>query len=189
MDHSITYLETDFRPGPIPGIPVASDIALEAGVSEALATAFLGAAWEQAESFTGRAYRGIAGGEVLIQSSDPLSYVWPRYPFPVTVSFETWDDETQAFKPRTTRYRTGRCELVGGVLYRLTASPTLPVDPMPAHVRQAVANLALYQLIHQPQRREFRTQTTGDVTLTREAVMGLFYGSGAGALLASEVRK
>ena len=78
------------------------------------------------------------------------------------------------------------------VLFELslvTQEPTLPVDPLPANVLRAVANLALYQLIHSPARREFRTQTTGDVTLTREAVMGLFYGSGAGALLASEVRK
>lgn len=189
MNNCITYLETDFRPGPIPGIPVASDIALEAGVSEALATAFLGAAWEQAESFTGRAYRGIAGGVVLVQTDAPLSFVWPRYPFPEAVSFETWDENANAFRSMSTRYKAGRCDLQGGTLYRLTQTPTPPVDPMPAHVRQAVANLALYQLIHMPQRREFRTQTTGDVTLTREAMGGLLYSSGAGALLAGDVRK
>lgn len=189
MNPCISYLETDFRPGPIPAVPVASDIALEASTSEALATAFLGAAWEQAESFTGRSYRGISEGVVLVQTDAPLSFVWPRYPFPEAVTFETWDENANAFRSMSTRYKAGRCDLQGGTLYRLTQTPTPPVDPMPAHVRQAVANLALYQLIHQPQRREYRTQTTGDVTLTREAIMGLFYGSGAGALLASEVRK
>lgn len=188
MDPHITYLETDFTPGLMPAVPVASDIALEASTSEALATAFLGAAWEQAESFTGRAYRGIAQGVVMIETAGPITYHWPRYPYPEAVAFEHWDEPAQAFRPMPSRYKTGRCELVGGTLYRLTQTPT-EAGTIPAHVRQAVANLALYQLIHLPQRREFRTQTTGDVTLTREAVMGLFYGSGAGALLASEVRK
>ena len=50
-------------------------------------------------------------------------------------------------------------------------------------------NLAVYQLIQQPARREFKSQTMQDTTVTREAMMGVLYGSGAGALLASEVRK
>lgn len=62
-----------------------------------------------------------------------------------------------------------------------------PVEP-PAHVVEAVRLLALYMLIHDPARREFRTVTAGDSTLAREAVGPLFRMSGAGILLASEVR-
>lgn len=185
----ITFLETDFMPGPPLPHPVASDVALEASVSEALAAAFLGAAWEQAESFTGRNYRGMTRGVVLIQCDGPTDWLWPRYPFPATVSAEAWNEATGAFDPVGNRYKLGRVDLMGGVLYRLTQAPTPAVDPVPANVLQAVQNLALYQLIQMPQRREFRSQQTGDVTLTREALMGIFYGSGAGALLASEVRK
>ena len=56
-----------------------------------------------------------------------------------------------------------------------------------AHVTEAVRNLALYQLIHSPARREFRTIQAADSTLTREALGPLFRMSGSGILLASEV--
>lgn len=57
-----------------------------------------------------------------------------------------------------------------------------------AHVTEAVRNLALYQLIQSPARREFRTIVAGDGTLTREALGPLFKMSGAGILLASDVQ-
>lgn len=57
-----------------------------------------------------------------------------------------------------------------------------------AHVVEAVRCLALYQLIHSAARREFRTITAADSTLTREALGPLFRQSGAGILLASDVK-
>lgn len=60
-------------------------------------------------------------------------------------------------------------------------------DP-PPQVIEAVRALALYQLIHTAARREFRTVTAGDSTLSREALGPLFKMSGAGILLASEMR-
>ncbi|MEO0939876.1 MAG: hypothetical protein AAFY38_17125 [Pseudomonadota bacterium] len=56
------------------------------------------------------------------------------------------------------------------------------------HVLEAVRCLALYQLIQSPSRREFRTVTAGDSQLTRESLGPLFKMSGAGILLASEVK-
>ena len=96
----------------------ASEVALEAGVSQERAAALIAASWKLAENFTGQVY----------------------------------DDATPA-----------------------------------AHVTEAVRCLALYQLIHSPARREFRTITAADSTLTREALGPLFKMSGAGILLASEV--
>ncbi|AXC50379.1 hypothetical protein DRW48_12395 [Paracoccus suum] len=187
--HGITFLQVDFSPGPVPAVPAASDIALEAGASLDLATAFLGASWEMIENFTGRCYRATAAGTVLVEASEPMTYVWPRFPYPAIVTAERWDEGSQTFQPDTCRYMHGRCTFGGGTLYRLTQAPTPAPVSIPECVRRAAANLTLYQLIHQPQRREFRSQTMADVTLTREAVQGLFYGSGAGALLASEVRR
>lgn len=57
-----------------------------------------------------------------------------------------------------------------------------------AHVLEAVRNLALYQLIHSPARREFRTVSAGDSTITREALGPIFKMSGAGILLSGEVQ-
>lgn len=57
-----------------------------------------------------------------------------------------------------------------------------------AHVTEAVRNLALYQLIQSPARREFRVIQAGDSMLTREALGPLFKMSGAGILLASDVK-
>lgn len=185
---SIKFLETTFAMRPAPAQPVASEIALEAGVTESLAQAYIAAAWEQAENFCGRTWRGYGSGEILIEVDFPHEYRIPRYPYPASVTAEIWSDNARAYGYAEVRYRSGYVELYPGQLYRLTLAPTDPV-PAPPHVVQAVANLALYQLIQLPQRREFKSQTQGDTTLSREALMGIFYGSGAGALLASEIRK
>lgn len=63
-----------------------------------------------------------------------------------------------------------------------------PPNPIRPNVTAAVHNLALYLLIHDPARREFRSKSAGDSSFTREGKMGALCGSGAGALLASEVR-
>lgn len=186
---NIVYLEVDFSTNPPPVIPAASDVALEAGTTEAMGAAFLAAAWEQAEAFTGRCYRGISRGEVMIKVDAPTEYRWPRYPFPASITAEVWDDNLRGWQAVPVTYRAGFVDLFPGNLYRLTQSPTDPVNPLPSHVVQAVANIAIYSLIHAPARREFKSTTFGDTSQNREAVMGVLYGSGAGALLASEVRK
>lgn len=186
----IEFLEATFTPNPAPvGLISASDVALEAGASEQQAAVFIAASWNMAETFTGRAYRGIASGEVLVRAHDPHEYRWPRYPFPDTITAEVWSDHLRGWDPVQVAYRGGYLDLCAGQMYRLVQAPTPPVDPMPQHVVQAVFNLAVYQLIQQPARREFKSQTMQDTTVTREALMGVLYGSGAGALLASEVRK
>lgn len=186
----IEYLDATFAPPPeLPFYPEVTAVALEAGCSAEQAQMMIEAAWDQVETFTGRAYRGIASGEVLVKAHHPHEYRWPRYPFPATITAEIWSDRHKGWRAVEVAYRGGYLELYGGNLYKLTQAPTDPVDPLPAHVVQAVHNLAVYQLVQSPARREFRSQTMGETTLTREALMGALYGSGAGALLASEVRK
>lgn len=185
---SIKFLDTTFAVRPAPETPVASEIALEAGVTEALAAAYIAASWEMAENFCGRSWRGYGSGEIQIEVDFCHEYRLPRYPYPASVTAEIWSDKARAYEAVEVRYRSGYVELYPGNLYRLILAPTDPV-PAPAHVTQAVANLALYQLVHLPQRREFKSTSFADTNMTREAVMGVFYGSGAGALLASEVRK
>lgn len=97
----------------------ASEVALEASVSQERAASVLAASWKLAENFTGQTFDGVAVGP---------------------------------------------------------------------HVTEAVRCLALYQLIHSAARREFRTITAADSTLTRETLGPLFRMSGAGILLASEVK-
>lgn len=187
----IEYLETTLamrEPPPPPASPVASDIALEAGVAEAEAQAFIASSWAMVENFTGRTYRGFGSGEILIKVDHPYEYRLPCFPYPEAVTAEIWSDQARTWEAVALDYKAGYAQLYPRQLYRLTLSPTDPAT-IPANVTQAVANLALYQLIHAPTRREFRSQQHGDVSLTREALMGVFYGSGAGALLASEVRK
>lgn len=186
---NIVYLEASFTTKAPPAVPVATDIALEAGVSEALAGVFIGAAWEQAETFCGRCFRGISNGEVLIKVDAPTEYRWPRFPYPASITAEIWSDEIRGWQAVPVNYRAGFVELYPGNFYKLTQTPTEPVNPLPSHVVQAVANLAIYQLILSPARREFKSQGFGETALSRETLMGVLYGSGAGALLASEVRK
>lgn len=186
---TLQYLEVTFATNAPPLAPKASDVALEAGTTEAMTSAYIAAAWEQAEAFTGRCYRGLSAGEVLIKVDAPTEYRWPRFPFPASIEAEVWSDEARDWEAVPVIYRAGYVELYPGNLYKLTQSPTAAVSPLPSHVIQAVSNLAIYSLIQLPQRREFRSTQFGDTSQTREALMGVLYGSGAGALLASEVRK
>jgi hypothetical protein len=83
----------------------------------------------------------------------------------------------------------GLCILLEpGARYRVSQVGTITPPAPGAHVVEAVRALALYQLIHSPARREFRQMNAGDGSLTREALDGLFRASGAGILLAGEVR-
>ncbi len=185
----IELLETDFTYGDFPANPVASAVALEAGVSEAEAAAMIAASWTQAETFTRRAYRPILTGKLIVKVSQEAPYRWPRYPYPASLGVEVylggqWVEHSETYIPDA-----GLIELVPYTLYRLTQPDTV-TPPAPAqHIVQAVKNLALYQLIHMPQRREFKNQSAGDTSLSREQLMGLFFGSGAGILLANEVRQ
>lgn len=85
----IEYLDTKFVPNAAhPEIPSVVDIALEAGASHEQSWAVILSVWDQVETFTGRCYRGIASGEVLVRAHYPHEYRWPRYPFPENVSAE-----------------------------------------------------------------------------------------------------
>lgn len=171
-------------------LPNASNIAFEAGVEDNRDLSLLiKACWSQAETFTGRMYRDTLTGKVIIRVSAPHSFVWPRYPFPDAITVEhlqngSWVTDSAEYVPEV-----GMIDLHPHTLYRLTQVGTVAASPVSESVGRAVTNLTLYQLIHSPQRREFKSQSAGDSSLTRENLMGLFYGSGAGVLLASEVRK
>lgn len=116
---SIKFLETTFAMRPAPAQPVASEIALEAGVTEFLAQAYIAAAWEQAENFCGRTWRGYGSGEILIEVDFPHEYRIPRYPYPASVTAEIWSDNARAYGYAEVRYRSGYVELYPGQLYRL----------------------------------------------------------------------
>lgn len=62
--------------------PVASEVVLEAGATEAQAQAMIAVAWEQAETFTGRTYYPVTAGTVVLKVRGPELYTWPRCPFP-----------------------------------------------------------------------------------------------------------
>ncbi|MCP9481666.1 hypothetical protein NNA36_06785 [Shimia sp. CNT1-13L.2] len=183
----IEHISTDFTRGELPASPIASEVALEAGVTEAQAQALISAAWEQAETFTGRTYYPVTAGSVVLRVKGAELYTWPRYPFPETLTVEALSGGEWVSHSET--YIAGMIELEGPLTYRLTQPDTVTPPTPKSHVLQAVFNLAVYQLVYSPQRREFKSQNAGDSGFTREHLMGLFYGSGAGALLASEVRK
>lgn len=185
----IELLEPEFTHGDSPATPVASEIALEAGVSEVNAAAMIAASWIQAETFCNRAYRPITAGTVIIKVGREQAWRWPRYPYPAALGIEIYQNSQWVSHSETYVASAGLVELVPWTLYRLTQTGTVTPPTPGANVVQAVANLALYQLIQMPQRREFKSQTAGDTSLNREQLMGLFYGSGAGILLASEVRQ
>lgn len=186
----IQNLETKFTHADFPASPVAPDIALEADVSEADALAAIQGAWQLVETFTGRTFRDTTAGKVIVKVAQEHPFPWPRFPFPDALTIEVfsnssggWVDHHEIYIPAL-----GWVELVPWTIYRLTQVGTVTGEtPSPA-VMQAVRNLALYQLVHAPARREFKSQTAGDTGFSREGVMGVMYGSGAGALLAGEVR-
>lgn len=185
----IALLETDFTPGDDPETSLlASEVAYEADATEDEATAMLTASWAMVEAFTGRSYRDTTAGKVIVKAVCPMAFRWPRNPFPAALTVEAYAGGS--WVPATASYvaEAGTIDLEAFTLYRLTQVGTVAGAPVSAGVQRAVHQLALYQLIHAPSRREFRSQSSGDFSFTRESLMPVFRGSGAGALLASEVR-
>jgi hypothetical protein len=185
----IALLETAFTPGPTPTLfPSAYDVALEADTTEYEAMAILEASWGMVEAFTGKTYRETTAGKVIVKAACPMAFRWPRYPFPDVLAVEAYTGGEWA--PATASYvaEAGIIDLEPFTLYRLIQVGVVAGAPVSAEVERAVHNLALYQLIHASSRREFRSQSSGDFSFTRESLMPVFRGSGAGALLAGEVR-
>lgn len=175
--------------GALPVSPEAVSVALEASTTNDRATALVGASWSLAETYTGRLYWPVSGATAIAVLDDPGDAQWPRYPFPAAVTVETWDGSAWVAATGAVYIPdTGTVTGLAAGRHRIIQTGTVtPDDPAP-HVVEAVRALALYQLIHSPARREFRTITTADSTLSREALAGLFKASGAGILLAGEVR-
>lgn len=97
------------------------------------------------------------------------------------ITAEIWSDAHKGWRPVEVAYRAGYVELYAGNLYRLTQSPTAPVEPLPPQVIQAVRNLAIYQLIQAPARRKFRSQS-----MENAALSGLRRGSWLAAVSSKE---
>lgn len=173
--------------GAAPTTPSAVEVALEANVTNERATAMIAASWALAETFTGRLYWPATDAFAVAVMDADGDAQWPRYPFPDALTVEEWSGGT--WQAASIEYvpETGTVLSLTAGRYRLTSGAVDPGAPGD-HVVEAVRALALYQLIHSPARREFRTITAGDSTLTREALAGLFRASGAGILLAGEVR-
>lgn len=167
--------------------PQTSQIALEAGVSQSESLAMVQVAWAMISTYTRRTYAPMLAGEVLVRVKGMALFRWPRWPEPAEV--ETQMLVNGEWKPCAAKYVKGiGVELDGTGYYRLAQVGTVPAPEIPAQVFAAVQNLALYLLIQAPQRREFKSQGAGDSSFTRESMMGALYGSGAGAMIASEVR-
>lgn len=174
--------------GATPAYPAPGEVALEAGVSQDRATAMIGAAWQMAETFTGRNYFPVTAAVLVAEAGEGLELWWPRFPAPATVTVERLQgrDWIADDGPWWDHGRLFWC--APGARYRITQVGTVtPPAPIGATV-EAVRALALYSLIQSPARREFRQVQAGDSTLTREALGGIFQASGAGMMLAGEVR-
>lgn len=185
---TIKEISTYFAPGPVPSLPDPVEVALEAGTTNAAATSMLAASWSIAENWTRRAYRGLTTAAVFIEVGGPMVWRWPVAPYPDVLTVEVLTGGAwEAFTGATYIKEMGLVELEPGVMYKLVAPSGIAAPTYGPHVTEAVRNLALYQLVHSPARREYRSQSAGDSALTREAMMGVLYGSGAGALLAGEV--
>lgn len=179
--------------GAMPTVPAATDVALEAGVTQDRAAAMIAASWVLVETFTGRNYWPVTGAVLVADLGEDQDFLnWPRQPFPEDVEAAMRVEGVWIPVPAP----GGDYVPEAGTLmllppentYRVEQAGTVtPPTPGP-HVVEAVRALALYQLVHSPARREFRTMTGGDSTVTREALDGLFRASGAGILLAGEVR-
>lgn len=175
--------------GATPAYPAPGEVALEAAVTQDRAAALIATSWAMAETFTGRNYWPVTAAQFTAEAGEACELWWPRSPAPSSVTVErlsgrAWmpDDGPMYDAP------SGHLAFCApGARYRVTQVGT--VTPAPgAHVVEAVRALALYQLIHSAARREFRQVQAGDSTLTREAMGGLFQASGAGIVLAGEVR-
>ncbi|WP_146345648.1 hypothetical protein [Falsiphaeobacter marinintestinus] len=185
----IDTLHNEETRGALPTSPVASEVALEAGATEAQATAMIATAWAQAEAFCDRRCYPVTAAQRIIQVKGIGVYRWPWHPAPDAFTFERrTNGEWVVFD---VEHIAGLIDIDTPVTETWRITQVGAVDPgtPPAHVIQAVANLALYQLVQMPQRREFKSQNAGDSGFTRESLMGLFWASGAGPMLASEVRK
>jgi hypothetical protein len=174
--------------GTEPDTPLAVDVALEAGVTNDRATAMIAASWSLAETFTGRLYWPVSAAVAVATLDADGDTAWPRYPFPDAVTVELWDGSD--WTADAAAYIPELGAVTGLVIgkYKITQTGTTTPDTPGSHVVEAVRALALYQLIHSPARREFRQINAGDSSLTRESLAGLFRASGAGMLLAGEVR-
>ena len=186
MTYSV--VSSAFTYGPYPtDAPAYADIALQAGVTAQEAQDIVAAAWAMASNYTRRGFRSVLSGVVLIQQ-ESISWVpWPVWPEPEEATSELFTG--RGWKPHEGYYMKGMgFDLDGQGLYRLTQVGTVAAPEIPAQVTEAVRCLALYMLIQSPHRREFKTQGAGDSQYSRESFMGVLYGSGAGAMLAGEVR-
>ena len=185
----ITLLETTFTPGDDPATSLlASEVAFEADVTEGEATAMLTASLAMVEAFTGKSYRDTTEGKVIVKTDAPMPFKWPRYPFPDALAVSAYQAGSWVSLSAPYVAEVGMIDLEPFRLTRLTQTGTVAGAPVTPAVTQAVQQLALYQLIQGPARREYRSQSSGDYSFTRESLMPVFRGSGAGALLASEVR-
>jgi hypothetical protein len=185
----IALLETEFQAGADPDTTLlASEVAFEADATLDEATAMLTASWAMVEAFTGKCYRATTSGKVIVKTDAPMAFRWPRYPFPAALVVSVYSGGSWVSLSAPYVAEAGLIDLDPFTLYRLTQSGAVPgAIPSPAVVR-AVHQLALYQLIQGPNRREYRSQSSGDFSFSRETLMPMFRGSGAGALLTSEVR-
>lgn len=175
--------------GPRPTGPDPSDVALEASTTRERAEAVIAASWHMAEAFCGRNFWPVTAATLTGHFHLHAELLWPRCPYPVAVEVETFH-RGQEWMPVDGGYLPDlgwlRFMPAGDFRVRQVGTVTPPA-PGP-HVLEAVRCHALYQLIHSAARREFRTQQAGDSTLTREATGPVMAASGAGALLAGEVR-
>ena len=172
--------------GATPALPLASDVALEAAVTQDRATAMIGAAWVMTESFTGRNYWPVTAAVLTAEAGESLEVRWPRAPVPSGVTIERLQGR-EWIPDGGPWWEGGRLLLCApGATYRITQIGTVTPPAPGAHVLEAVRALALYALIQSPARREFRQVQSGDSTLTREAVGNVMAMSGAGAMLAGE---
>lgn len=175
--------------GAEPTIPDAVAVALESGVANDRATAMIAASWSLAETFTGRLYWPVSGAVAVATLGADGDATWPRWPFPAAVAVDVWT--AGAWVANTGHTYVPELGLVTDLVagrYRITQTGTTTPATPGSHVLEAVRALALYQLIHSPARREFKQINAGDSSLTRESLAGLFRASGAGMLLAGEVR-
>ncbi|WP_157960061.1 hypothetical protein [Albibacillus kandeliae] len=166
-----------------------AELADEAGISEASSANLLETAWSMIETYTGRTYRAVSAGKLITRVYATHVFRWPSYPYPLALTVEylrngTWLEDTGA------EYIAdlGEVELQGGSIYRLTLTDAIPASPIGSQVSEAAYKLALYMAVTNPVLREFRSQSAGDSAWSKEQLYGLFYGSGAAAMLSSEVR-
>lgn len=162
-------------------------VALDAEVSEEDAMTAVQIARAMIITYTRRTYCAVLLGEVLVKVKGMALFRWPRWPEPDQI--ETQMLVNGAWQPCAAQYIKGiGVELDGTGYYRLAQVGTVPAPEVPPQVAAAVQNLATYLLIQSPARREFKSQAAGDSSFTRESMMGALYGSGAGAMVAGEVR-